>query len=65
MCHGDKIVDFCSFQSQDFFVIILSLLSIVIMSFAFQNYVLKRVLKCFDWGVLSKTTSVQLISEMI
>lgn len=42
MCHGDKIVDFCSFQSQDFFVIILSLLSIVIMSFAFQNYVLKR-----------------------
>lgn len=67
MCHGDETIDFCSFQSQYFFEIILSLLSIVIMSFAVQNYVSKHwfCFKCFDWGVLSKTTSVQLFSEMI
>lgn len=71
MCHGDETIDFCSFQSQHFFEIILSLLSIVIMSFAVQNYVSKHWIcfKCFDWGVLStvlsKTTSVQLFSEMI
>lgn len=40
MCHGDETIDFYSFQSQHFFEIILSLLSIVIMSFAAQNYVL-------------------------
>lgn len=30
MCHGDETIDFYSFQSQHFFEIILSLLSIVI-----------------------------------
>lgn len=66
MCHGDETIDFCSFQSQHFFEIILSLLSIVIKTLVlFKMFGLGSAIKNYKCSIIFRNDLEMMVNKII